>query len=719
MKKRELFTLLLFFLGLNLAYAQSIFYVSATGNDSNSGTKEQPLRTVEQAVRRVKTKKKTNPDESCKIIIRGGEYNIESPIRLGKDVAGTPNASTLIAAYEGEKVIFNGGSKLSFSEFKPVKDNKILNRLDKSARNKIVCIDLKAKSVKYDDGLFQHGFSPTKRDDNSSISMLFVDKEPLDLARWPNEGHIKIRDIVDTGSKPRWEDPNLPLRGAKFTYAEDRFNRWREADDIWLYGIFAYGYADDNLKVKSIDFNKKIVTTEQPHTYGVYSSMDTSDWSLKHSYQIRGYHVYNLLEEIDIPGEYYLDRKTGMLYLYPTAGMNEKSDIRLTTYDRSFIMVEGAEYINIEGISFEHSRGLGIYVGNSHHITINNCRFECLGYKAVCMGEAYVSKDILYSNLKNNNFFNKVENCYINNIGSGGIYIYGGDKRSITPGVNLVSNCEISNYNLFNKTYCPGVQILGVGSTICHSYIHDAPHMAIAFQGNNHLIEYNKIARVCQDASDMGAVYIGRNQAEQGTEIRYNYFEDIYKDEKNKVCAVYLDDGTVGQKVYSNIFYRCGNPTETGYFGAFHVNAGFDNYFDNNVFIECKQAYGNSPWSDEVWKKNIAGTDATLKLKEQVDIDSDTYKDAYPTLYTLRDTTIVPIRMNYTNNTLLFKCDNFASGAYVNTNVFICKDGELMDPFVDSKNKNFNIRENFRLKEILPTFRPIPFDRIGLLHEVK
>lgn len=718
--KKTFVLLMICFFAISSLLADTIIYVSTTGNDNNAGSKEFPLLTVAAGVKRLKEARNQDANSQLKIFIRGGEYPITSPIILDEDLIGSPMNPTIISGYEDEIVSFTGASQLKWSDFKPVRDSKILNRLDKSARNKIVCINLKEKGVKYDDGMYPHGFTHANLGQKASSSMLFVDKQPLDLGRWPNKGNgiIKIPEVIDPGSKPRNADEPQPYRGATFTYVEDRVNRWKQADDIWLYGIFAYGYADDNLRVESIDFNKKTIKTETPHVYGVYSSSDVSDWGLKHSYQLRGYYAYNLLEEIDLPGEYYLDRVNGLLYMYPLDGMNDESDIRLTTYDQAFIIAENTRFVNIENISFEYSRDLGIYLGYTSNIRINNCKFECLGLRAVNMGGIYYSDNKRYPQYADENSYNVVENCYINNVGSGGIYISGGDKKTLVQGNHMVKNCEISNYNLFNQTYCPAIKLAGVGHTINHCYIHSAPHMGIAFQGNDHVIEYNQFESLCTNASDMGAIYIGRNQAEQGTQIRYNYFKDIYKDDMNKVCAIYLDDGTLGHHIYGNIFNHCGNPTDKGSFGAFHVNGGFDNYFDNNIFYNCKQAYGSSIWPDETWNKNITNADSNLKLQQQVDIKSDTYKDRYPTLYNIQDTTSVPLRVNYTNNNIAFRCENFATGSYINSNMIFIKD-EAFSPFIDPENGNFNIKTDFRLKEKLPYFKEIPFDRIGLLKPVK
>jgi hypothetical protein len=65
-------------------------------------------------------------------------------------------------------------------------------------------------------------------------------------------------------------------------------------------------------------------------------------------------------------------------------------------------------------------------------------------------------------------------------LGSGGMVLSGGKRKTLEPGNNIVKNCEIFKYNRRNKTYCAGIKIYGVGNKVRHCYIHDAPHQAIA-----------------------------------------------------------------------------------------------------------------------------------------------------------------------------------------------------------------------------------------------
>lgn len=700
--KKELFVLgFSLLLSLEVASQGISFYVSPTGNDINPGTTDQPFATLNKAKEAVEAGATGN----YTIRMRGGTYCFDRTVlfcNLGQKKVAIEN-------YGDEKVVFSGGTNLQVSGFSLVKDKEILDRLRPGAWGKVVAFDLKANGIPFDSSLLQSGFGHKIR---PSACMLYFNKELLQTARWPNEGKLSIGKVIDPGSKPRWDEP--PYRGAVFKYDYDRAENWTKANDIWIYGVFSNGFSDDNLKVESFDIQDKILKTVQPHTYGVFSNKDKSTWDLAHARQLRGYYVYNLLEEIDLPGEYYLDRETGKLYLWPPSSL-EKATIELSELTEPFLVFYNTSGVSVSGIDFECSRGMGIFMDDVSDIRIANCSFSGLSLLGISVSESYSS--ISLPSIKNRVFDPEmqarniiIESCKFYKTGAGGIFMTGGDRKKLIPANNIITNCEFYDYSKIRKTDVTAIDIKGVGNIISHCYIHDAPHMAIHFWGNNHLIEYNHIQNVCTNTSDAGAIYAGRDPSAQGTIIRNNFFDSVIQSE-NLVCAVYLDDGICGISITDNIFYRCGNPEKKGSgFGAFHINGGYGNFMGNNVFIECKRAYGSSLWNDKKWVGYLTRGVVPGRLAK-VDIDSKVYQDAYPMLKNLRDTLNLPPRVNYTSNDLLVRCGDFAKGSYRSKSFWKTND----DPgFVDMKNNDFTIRQDAELFKKLPGFRNISFEKIGL-----
>ena len=79
-------------------------------------------------------------------------------------------------------------------------------------------------------------------------------------------------------------------------YEEERINRWTDEKDAWVDGYWFWDWSEQRQKVAKIDTIKKIMEVAPPyHTYG---------------YRIgQWFYGFNLLSEIDEPGEYYIDRE--------------------------------------------------------------------------------------------------------------------------------------------------------------------------------------------------------------------------------------------------------------------------------------------------------------------------------------------------------------------------------------------------------------------------
>ena len=64
----------------------------------------------------------------------------------------------------------------------------------------------------------------------------------------------------------------------------------------------------------------------------------------------------NIFEELDQPGEYYIDRNTKMLYLYPKEGFNENSDIWLSQLSENLISGTNVSNVTFKNLKMESSR---------------------------------------------------------------------------------------------------------------------------------------------------------------------------------------------------------------------------------------------------------------------------------------------------------------------------------------------------------------------------
>src|SRR6185437_967855 len=117
--------------------------------------------------------------------------------------------------------------------------------------------------------------------------------------------------------------------------------------------------------------------------------------------------------------------------------------------------------------------------------------------------------------------------CSIYNTGAEGISLSGGDRKTLTPARNFATDNDIHDVGRWTVQNHPAISIDGVGNRIAHNFLHDCKHCAIMFWGNDHVMEYNEIARCVTDSSDAGAIYSGRDPSARGNAIRYNFIHDI------------------------------------------------------------------------------------------------------------------------------------------------------------------------------------------------
>src|SRR3990167_1647197 len=259
-------------------FSQSVIYVSPKGNDKADGGKNKPLQTIQAAV-----DKSQKINGNVIIELFGGNYAIGKTIEIHRN-------NLIIRPFENQKVSISGDITITLSKMGKVKDKDVLNRIDKDFQQRIVAIDFQSLGVKID-GLHSVGFG---RPSDIGWSELVVNGEPLQLSRWPNNSMEPIGKILVSGNEKDKKEGNLPV----FQFKTDRPKRWKNANEIWLSGYFAHGYADDMIKVKQMNLEDNTFHMSDFTTYEFMTVAAFRQWS-----------AVNLLEEIDIVGEYAIDEK--------------------------------------------------------------------------------------------------------------------------------------------------------------------------------------------------------------------------------------------------------------------------------------------------------------------------------------------------------------------------------------------------------------------------
>jgi hypothetical protein len=546
-------------------------------------------------------------------------------------------------------------------DWKPVTDAAVLERLDEAARGHVLQADLKAQGLTDFGELSPRGFGRPGKP--AALELFFQDK-PMPLAGWPNDGWSKIA-ATPAGAE-----------GGKFAYEGDRPARWTKAPDAWLLGYWTFDWADSYVKVKAIDPQARQVATEPPH--GAFGYKKGQRWR-----------ALNLLEELDQPGEWYLDRPTGLLYFWPPAPI--ESGRPTVSVLGKLVLLNSASHITLRGLLLECGRDTGVVATGGKGVLVAGCTIRNVGAAGVGL---YGCRE------------SGVVGCDIYETGEGGIALVGGDRRTLEPGKLFARNNHIHHFSRWCRTYRPAVDVRGVGHTVSHNLIHDSPHCGILFGGNDHTIEFNEIHHVCQETGDVGAFYTGRDWTARGTVIRHNYFHDIHGPGELGAMGVYLDDGASGITIVGNVFVRASR--------AAFVGGGRDNVVENNVFIECQPAVHVDArclnWAKD--KAARGGEWGMYKKLEDVRFDQPPYSEKYPALgKMLGDDPAAPKGNVVARNVCLGPWLDLEGQA----KPFVAFEDNLTegDPgFVDAARLNFQPKGGSPAEKI--GFKPIPMEKIGL-----
>ncbi|MBW7864279.1 MAG: right-handed parallel beta-helix repeat-containing protein [Candidatus Hydrogenedentes bacterium] len=521
-------------------------YVSPGGDDTATGAHptvdgsalEGPLATLEGARRAVRRHIERGgvPAGGIEVLLRGGEYPLADAVRFEAADSGRAGAPVVYRAVPGETVVLSGGRTVG--GFGPVTDPDALQRLDPEALPHVVQADLRAA------GVTEYGEA------SDGALQVYFRGRPMTLSRWPNEGFVKIAGLVEKDGHKIHGIPGS-LTG-KFNYAEDRPARWVDEKDPWLHGYWFWDWSDQRQKIAAISTETKTIEVAQPyHSYGYR----VGQW----------YYAFNMLCELDSPGEWHVDREKGLLFFWPPEPLTA-GDVMVSLV-KSAAEFDGASHITLRGLTFEGFRGTALRVSGGGGVRIAGCTLRNISGGAVGVGGGTG---------------HTVYGCDIYGMGHNGISLNGGDRTTLTPAGHTAENNHIRDYGRWSRMYQTAVYISGVGNRVLRNLIHDAPHMAVGFSGNDHLIEGNEIHHVCLESNDAGAIYAGRDWTMRGNVIRGNYLHDIQGFENRGCVGVYLDDMFAAADITHNLFVRVT--------AAAFIGGGRDCAVENNIFVDCTPA---------------------------------------------------------------------------------------------------------------------------------
>ncbi|MFA5058549.1 MAG: right-handed parallel beta-helix repeat-containing protein, partial [Opitutaceae bacterium] len=291
----------------------------------------------------------------------------------------------------------------------------------------------------------------------------------------------------------------------------------------------------------------------------------------------------------DEPGEWYLDRTSGILYLYPPTDL-AKATVEISLLSQPMIEAQGVSHVRFEGLILDLARGDGIILKDAEDCLVGGCTIRRMAGNGISILGGH--RDVLVG-------------CDIHTIGRRASEVIGGDRATLTPGGHVVENCRIHDFGRIDRTYTPGVQLEGVGNRVAHNLFYSCPSSVARIEGNDHLIEFNEVRHAVLESDDQGAMELFGNPTYRGVVFRYNLFREIGPQGREVPAvagraAIRFDDVISGMLVYGNIFYRAAY----GAFGAVQINSGRDDLIENNLFAECRECVtGGWEESNGVWQQ--------------------------------------------------------------------------------------------------------------------
>ena len=542
--------------------ASNLFYISNDGNDSNDGSSEKPFKTLEKARDHIREiiSSGAYPEGGITVYLRGGDYELNQSFALESGDSGKDTSPITYMSYPGETARITGGKKLPYSEFKPIEKDMAEKLIDKSAADKVLQIDLNKLGIEDLGQLSRRGFLIA--DDKHPQAELYINGSRQQLSRWPNSDWVGTTEIVRSGARSQ----KGVLEGAVYKIDYNRPTKWKtNINEIYTSGVLGPNYFYGYFPIEKIESGQ--ITLKEGSVTSYYS---------KHFIRYE-----NIFEEIDEPGEYYIDRNTKMLYLYPDSNFGENSDIQLSQTAQNLITGTGVSNVTFKNLKIANSRAGAIRVTGVKNFTVENCEISGTGTNGI-----YISGTN-----------STVKNSIVHDIGSTGISMNGGDYDNAVSSDNIVTNNHIYKAAQIERSYQSGITVgyKAVGVTVSHNEIHDMPHAAVIIYGPNHTIEYNNIYDAVKEFHDMDAIYLNVYQYpwERNVLIRRNFIHDLghqtFTEKQMNVAGIRSDNNGNGLQVVENVFFNIGYKDANGIRGV--CAQGIENIVNNNIFIDTAGTY--------------------------------------------------------------------------------------------------------------------------------
>ena len=480
---------------------------------------------------------------------------------------------------------------------------------------------------------------------------------PLTLARFPNVGtgpessefsfdsSAIIESVIQSGSGLTFTSPGATMgifrypSGVCYGVDYSGISAWADrvgADkDIYVHGFWRFDSNDEVYKIDSINFSTREITVRSSDSiYGIAGTTSCTSFVAADPSPRRWFAI-NIPEELDAAGEYYISRTLDInggqdvLYFIPPVGITAGTKVLVSSsrlaggvtwadgtseYDASrsiqtkhptnmrdtissLFKLYKADNIIIDGLIFDTCSGSAIEINQCKNVQVKNCKIKNMRKNGIVVldGESVT-----------------IDNCDIRDIGLKGVILTGGNRQTFEDARNTVRNCKIRSFGRLSSSNGAAIQLSGCGNNIQRNLIADGNGKGLDYSGNNHVIEFNNFSNLNFYNDDMGAVYKYADPSHAGTQIRSNFFNNIgtrlpggpyyqncVSNAVENSCAIYFDYNSGGDRIFRNVFYRCGS-TLSNVDCAIFIG-GVQTPINGNIFVECTRPATFAKVNDVAW----------------------------------------------------------------------------------------------------------------------
>ncbi len=436
-------------------------FVSTTGNDSFDGRSDAPFKTIERAKERCRQLRTEAPTANVTVWIAEGIYELQEQLEFTAE-DNADQGQTTYRSLPGHRVVLRGGKQLQLEQ-RPLPDH-LASSIPVSARKHLRVVSLNSLGI---EDLDTHARRARHQPMVTMPVELFCGEKRLPLAGWPESGWATVPEN-------RLSPTSWLASGGPHAVTKDHA--------AFVHGFWQHDWQDSC----------------EPATLSPASTAKAPAVQVKLNHEHVGsvkagarYRIENALSELDHPGEWYLDRASQTIVVWPTDEMTSQDNGFFLSTVSTPISCYDLENTTFYGLVIEGARSCCVEIVGGRNVTFEKCLVRHAGNVGINIyhGQQHTLRA-----------------CEVTSTGSGAIRCEGGDRTTLESCGHTIEHCRLHDYCQLQLAYRPAVNVYGVGVTIRNNEIYDAPHSGIILHGNDHLIESNDIHHVCRDTDDVGAI---------------------------------------------------------------------------------------------------------------------------------------------------------------------------------------------------------------------